>query len=78
MKIDSSTEEGVTIREEKAIKKVASGMLKLLCPDKRCEGEDISMALKVAVDGRQSVNALLSPISPEEFDKDKQIRFSLG
>ena len=60
MKIESSTEEGVTIREEKAIKKVTSGMLKLLCPDKRCEEEDISMAMKVAVDGRQSVNALLS------------------
>jgi ATP-dependent Lon protease len=78
VEFESSTEEGVTIREEKAIKKVASGMLKLLCPDKRCEDEEVSMAMKVAVEGRQRVNALLSLISPAEFDKDKKIRFSLS
>ena len=76
VKIESSTQEGVTIREEKAIKKVASGMLKLLCPDKACEEQDITIAMKVAVEGRQRVNALLSSISPEEFDKDKDIKFS--
>jgi len=32
----------------------------------------------VAVEGRQRVNALLSLISPAEFDKDKKIRFSLS
>jgi ATP-dependent Lon protease len=78
IKIESSTQEGITIREEKAIRKVASGMLKLLCPDKRCEDEDIPIAMKVAVEGRQRVNALLSSISPEEFDRDKEIKFSLG
>jgi ATP-dependent Lon protease len=83
VKIESSsssstpTENGVTIREEKAIKKVASGMLKLLCPDRNWQAEDISIAMKVAIEGRQRVNALLSSISPEEFDKDKVISFSV-
>jgi predicted ATP-dependent Lon-type protease len=57
---------------------VASGRLKLLCPDKRCEDEDIEIDMKVAVEGRQKVNALLSSISPEEFDRDKKIKFSLS
>lgn len=78
VKIGSSTQEGITIREEKAIKKVASGMLKLLCPDKRCDEQDIAIAMKEAMEGRQRINALLSSISPEEFDKDKEIKFSLA
>ena len=77
VKLESSTEEGITIREEKAIKKVASGILKLLCPDKKCEKEDIVIAVRTALEGRQRVNELLSSISPEEFDKDKEIKFSL-
>ena len=78
VKIESSTEEGITIREEKAIKKVASGLLKILCPDKRCETEDIEIAVETAVEARQRVNALLSLISPEEFDKNKKIKFSIS
>jgi ATP-dependent Lon protease len=77
VRIESSTQEGITIREEKAIKKVASGILKLLCPDRRCEEQDISVSMKAAVDGRQRVNALLSSISPQEFRREKEIRFSI-
>lgn len=69
--------DSVTIREEKAIKKVASGMLKLLCPDRKCEDREISTAVKTAVDARRRVNALLSSISPQEFKKDKQVIFSI-
>lgn len=72
-----SSQEGVTIREEKAIKKVASGILKLLCPDGKCEDREISMALKTAVEARQRVNGLLSSISPQEFKREKQIMFSI-
>ncbi len=68
----------VTIRDEKAIKKVASGMLKLLCPDrKNCSEEDLSIAMKVAVDSRQRVNSLLSFVSPQEFSLEKKISFSI-
>jgi ATP-dependent Lon protease len=77
VKIESSapTKKGVTIREEKAIKKVASGILKLLCPDRNWQADDISIAMEVAIEGRQGVNSLLSSISPEEFDEEKKIRF---
>jgi ATP-dependent Lon protease len=77
VKIFSRAQKGVTIREEKAITKVASGILKLLCPDGKFEAYDISTAMRVAVDGRQRVNALLSSISPQEFDHEKQIEFSI-
>ncbi|MGH2638922.1 MAG: BREX system Lon protease-like protein BrxL [Rhabdochlamydiaceae bacterium] len=77
VKIGSSTRDGVTIREEKAIKKVASGMLKLLCPDRKYEEQDISLSMKVAVDARQRVNALLSCISPQEFNQEKRLEFAI-
>lgn len=73
VKIDSS--ESITIRDEKAIKKVASGMLKLLSPDRNCTDEDLSVAMKAAVDSRQRVNSLLSFVSPQEFDRKKEIGF---
>lgn len=75
--IGSSAQGGITIREEKAIMKVASGMLKLLCPDKKCAYEDITIAMETAIEGRQRVNALLSAISPEEFERGKKINFTL-
>jgi ATP-dependent Lon protease len=73
----SSGSEGVTIRDEKAIQKVASGMLKLLCPDRNCEEEDLSLAMKAAVDGRQRVNSLLSYVSPKEFSQERKIKFRI-
>lgn len=76
-KIESSTRKGVTIREEKAIKSVASGILKLLCPDRKWDDYDVSTAMNLAVDGRKRVNALLSSISPQEFDKERELWFSL-
>jgi len=75
--LHSSTRKGVTIREEKAITKVASGILKLVCPDGKFDAPDLSMAVKIAVEGRQRVNALLSSISPDEFDKEKKLEFSI-
>jgi len=77
VKIKSSSRKGVTIRDEKAILKVASGILKLLCPDGRFEESDISLAMRSAIDGRQRVNALLSYVSPQEFDQEKRFEFSI-
>ena len=68
---------GVTIRDEKAIKKVASGMLKLLCPDRNCTEEDLSLAMKVAADSRQRVNSLLSFVSPQEFNVERKISYRI-
>ena len=75
VKLESSH---VTIRDEKAIKKIASGMLKLLCPDRNCTGEDLAIAMQVAVDSRQRVNSLLNFVSPQEFNEERsKIDFSI-
>ena len=77
IKLYSSTKKGVTIREEKAIMKVASGILKLMCPDGKFEEPELSMAMELAVVGRQRVNTLLCTVSPEEFDDRKTLEFSV-
>jgi ATP-dependent Lon protease len=77
VEIESSDDAGVTIRDEKAIKKVASGMLKLLCPDRNCEVNDLSLAMKVAVESRERVNSLLSFVSPNEFSRERKIKVRL-
>ncbi|MEM2760336.1 MAG: BREX system Lon protease-like protein BrxL [Nitrososphaerales archaeon] len=59
----------ITIRDEKAIKKTASGILKLLCPDRQCDDSDIAMSMDVAVKGRERITVLLNSISPAEFEK---------
>lgn len=58
----------VTIRDEKAIKKAASGILKLLCPDRKCDDSDIAAAMDLAVKARQRITVLLHSISPAEFE----------
>jgi len=73
----SITSSGVTIRDEKAIKKIASGMLKLLCPDRNCTEEDLSLVMKIAVDSRQRVNSLLSFVSPQEFNEERKISYRI-
>lgn len=70
-------EGNVTIRDEKAIKKMASGLLKLLCPNRKCDDSDILLCMETAVEGRQQVNSLLHSISPEEFEV-KKIRYSFA
>jgi ATP-dependent Lon protease len=77
VRIESSGDEGVTIRDEKAIQKVASGMLKLLCPDRNCEDDDLSLAMKVALDARQRVSSILSFVSPQEFSRERKISFTI-
>ena len=52
-------------------------MLKLLCPDRVCAEEDLSLAMRIAVDSRQRVNSLLSFVSPQEFNQEKRITFEI-
>lgn len=70
-----SSEEGrersVTIRDEKAVRKVAAGLLKLVCPDGNCSGADIELCTEVAARGRERVVSLLHCISPAEFEPKK-------
>jgi len=67
---------GVTIRDEKAIKKVSSGLLKLISPDRRCDESDISLCVDLAIRGRERINSLLHQLSPSEFG-EKRFAYSI-
>ncbi|TLX96780.1 MAG: BREX system Lon protease-like protein BrxL [Thaumarchaeota archaeon] len=75
--LEGSGNASVTIRDEKAIRKLASGMLKLLCPDRNCSDADLSLCMDMAVEGRRGVNDLLHSLSPNEFEQ-KRFSYSLG
>lgn len=66
-----------TIRDEKAIKKISSGLLKLICPDRNCDETDISLCVDAAMRGRERINSLLHALSPGEFD-EKQFSYLIG
>jgi len=66
----------VTIRDEKAVKKVASGLLKLLCPDRRCEASDVEICVNIATRGRERIISILHEISPGEF-RPKKLEYSI-
>jgi ATP-dependent Lon protease len=69
---------GVTIRDEKAVRKVAAGLLKLLHPDGQCpDTADIELCTEVASKGRERVVTLLHCISPAEFEP-KKVTFSIS
>ena len=65
-----------TIRDEKAIKKLASGMLKILCPHGEFSLEDLCLVLDLAIEYRQRVADWLHTIAPGEF-KEKQLSYEL-
>ena len=66
-----------TIRDEKAIKKISSGLLKLICPDRNCDESDISLCVDAAIRGRERINSLLHALSPGEFD-EKRFSFTVS
>lgn len=66
----------ITIRDEKAIKKTATGLLKVLAPDGRCDSSDIALCVDAAIRGRAAVNSLLHAVSPTEFEL-KEIGYSV-
>ena len=68
--------DNVTIRDEKAIKKISSGLLKLLRPDATCDDSDISISVDAAVKGRERINSLLHELSPQEFP-EKRFEYSV-
>jgi ATP-dependent Lon protease len=76
LRIEEEAGGGVTIRDEKAIKKVSTGLLKLISPDKRCSDSDISLCVDIAIQGRERINSLLHQISPSEF-REKHFAYSI-
>ncbi len=59
--------EDITIRDEKAIKKISSGLLKILFPDQNFKDEELLNIVHFAIELRQNVNKLLFKLMPWEF-----------
>lgn len=60
-----------TIRDEKALKRVASGMLKLLFPDGNIDRGDLQYVMDIVLEFRQRIRDWLFKIAPGEFSNDK-------
>jgi len=63
--------ENFKIRDEKGVKKIASGLLKLLFPDKSFSREELRKVIEVAVEYRQRVRDWLHKVDPGEFPREK-------
>lgn len=63
--------ENVTIRDEKSIFRSASGLAKILFPDKRIDNKDFKIIMDIAVEYRQKIADLLHRMAPGEFEKKK-------
>ena len=59
------------MRDEKSVKKIASGLLKLLFPGKSFSREELRRVVDVAVECRQRVRDWLHKVDPGEFPKEK-------
>ena len=73
---DSVELSNVTGRDEKAIKKLASGFLKLIAPHGEVGKEELRLALDLAVEYRQRIADWLHFMRPGEYEK-KRIGYSL-
>jgi ATP-dependent Lon protease len=63
--------ENVTIRDEKGIVRIASGLAKILFPNKKISNEELATIMNLAVRLRQIVADLLHKISPGEYERKK-------
>jgi len=63
--------ENFKIRDEKSVKKVASGLLKLLFPDEVFDREELRKVLEVALEYRQRIRDWLHKVDPGEFPKER-------
>jgi len=70
VKLDAGTDM-VTIRDQKAILNLASGLIKLLSPSDREDPAVIDMAVKLAVEYRQRIHDWLCTLSPGEYQHKK-------
>jgi len=68
--------ENVTIRDERGIKKIASAMLKILCPNAIFTDQELRIAMDTAVEYRQRIADWLHKLAPGEFP-EKQLNYHL-
>jgi ATP-dependent Lon protease len=59
------------IRDEKSVKRVVSGLIKLLFPDGSLNPAELRIVIDIAVEYRQRVRDWLHKIAPGEFPKEK-------
>ncbi|MGB9622865.1 MAG: BREX system Lon protease-like protein BrxL [Candidatus Bathyarchaeia archaeon] len=67
----------MTGRDEKAIKRLAAGALKLIAPDEGIGGRELKIALDLAVEYRQRVADWLHFMRPGEYER-KKIGYKIG
>ena len=60
-----------TIRDEKAVKKLLSGILKLIFPNEEFDKSELTSIVNLTLELRQNVVNLLSEMSPSEFPKKR-------
>jgi len=72
----SSEGGGLGIRDEKSIRKLASGILKILCPHGEVSDEELKISMDIAVELRQRVHDWLCRLSPGEFET-KRLCYSI-
>jgi len=63
--------ENFKIRDEKSFKRISSGLIKLLFPDKSFTGEELRLVAEVALEFRQRVRDWLHKVAPGEFPKER-------
>lgn len=63
--------ESYTIRDEKSVKKISSGLIKLIFPNEIFSKEEIEFVLNIAVEYRQRVRDWLHILAPGEFQLEK-------
>ena len=63
-----------TIRDENAVKKLASGLIKVLFPNREFNNQELRQVISLSVEMRQNVANQLSEMSPGEFPR-KELSF---
>jgi ATP-dependent Lon protease len=59
------------IRDEKSVKRIASGLLKLLFPNKTFDKKELEIIVNIALEYRQRIRDWLHMVDPGEFLKEK-------
>jgi len=68
---DSVELSNITGRDEKAVKRLASGFLKLICPHGEIGDRELKLALDLAVEYRQRIADWLHFMKPGEYERKK-------
>jgi len=61
------------IRDEKSVKRITSGLLKLLFPDKSFSREELRRVVELAVEYRQRIRDWLHKVDPEGFPEERLV-----